>query len=91
MRLPKTKGIKKEKPLGNSGGSGKEFNTDSIWGIVGIVLLILVVLFILMGGINQLQLVKTLINIGETISRKVGEFLQQFNLSVTDNGVYLQP
>ena len=72
MRLPKSKGVRRESSGGSSGGgiglpSGMG---ELILAIVGTVFIVGLGLFILLGGVNQVKLFQTISNLGISIDEQ---------------------
>lgn len=93
MKLPKSKGVRRESSGGSSGGGiGLPSGIgELIFAIVGTVLLIGLALFILLGGVNQVKLFQTISNLGISIAQFMSNLINKVRFEITDTGIYLRP
>ena len=66
-------------------------NFDGLWEFIGVVLIILAIAFVLLGGVSQTGLIKTIFNWGHNVSEKVGNWFTGGSVIVNDDGVYIDP
>ena len=93
MKLPKSKGVRRESSSGSSdGGIGLPSGIGTlIFTIVGTVFIVGLGLFILLGGVNQVKLFQIISNLGISIAQFMSNLINKIRFEITDTGIYLRP